>query len=122
MCVTLSKTSTKGKTGTNKISKARRNGKETMSSHNAPVKCLKRKLKSVSAWNTTYKNAVNSNKKSDGIATYANQIKNLAVDNLFLFAISTAPYWLGEQVINMAKLSSSEETKEALFNHHNLSL
>ena len=73
-------------------------------------------------WNTTYKNAVNFNKKSDGIATYANQIKNLAVDNLFLFAISTAPYWLGEQVINMAKLSSSEETKEALFNHHNLSL
>lgn len=73
-------------------------------------------------WNTTYKNAVNFNKKSDGIATYANQIKNLAVDNLFLFAISTAPYWLGEQVINMAKLSSFEETKEALFNHHNLSL
>lgn len=72
-------------------------------------------------WNTTYKNVVNFNKKSDGIATYANQIKNLAVDNLFLFAISTAPYWLGEQVINMAKLSSFEETKEALFNHHNLS-
>ena len=64
-----------------------------------------------------------SKKKNDDYVTiYANQIKNLAVDNLLLFAISTAPYWPGEQVINMAKLSSSEETKEALFNHHNLSL